>query len=175
MSSEQQPPTSPPDLHDPRLGSPDAYPSVKPNPMRSLSEFAVADTPRSTGPEFSSADDYLECRPQPHEEAQAQAPAPTQDQDQAHQRGEGGVGQGVDELEEAKQNEIVEARGKMATYGEGEVEGAVEGAAAAARRRRDAGAGSGGAGAQQQGGGAGLHGRGRGEVTLEANEADLQR
>ncbi|SPQ26202.1 5bf9e24b-d824-4808-8298-0023527227de [Thermothielavioides terrestris] len=70
----------------------------------------------------------------------------------------------------------VDAQGKMApTYPEGQVAHAVEGARRDAERAR--------AQAQAQGGGSSgaggcpgcMHGRGRGEVTLQANEAGLER
>ncbi|KAK4119633.1 hypothetical protein N657DRAFT_649950 [Parathielavia appendiculata] len=41
---------------------PEAHPASKPNPIRNLSEFAVADTPGTSGPEYAAAGDYLQAR-----------------------------------------------------------------------------------------------------------------
>ncbi|KAK4097471.1 hypothetical protein N658DRAFT_548481 [Parathielavia hyrcaniae] len=41
---------------------PEAHPAIKPSPIRNLSEFAVADTPGTSGPEHAAAGDYLQAR-----------------------------------------------------------------------------------------------------------------
>ncbi|KAG7290164.1 hypothetical protein NEMBOFW57_000162 [Staphylotrichum longicolle] len=51
-------PTSQPPTPGSRASS---YRSTKPHPMRNLSEFAVADTPGTAGPEYAGGD-YLDCR-----------------------------------------------------------------------------------------------------------------
>lgn len=168
-------------------------PPIKPNPMRNLSEFAVADTPGTSGPDFTGAD-YLTARANPRLNSQSQSQA----QGRCHSPGydEGSVstalGQGVVPSsrrqrrgtmtvadfesqggEQQNENENVEAQGKMATFGEGEVAHAMEGA----RRGRGDGFGRHGASGEGRGVSQGLspHGRGRGEVTLEVGEADLER
>ncbi|KAL2020830.1 hypothetical protein VTK56DRAFT_7923 [Thermocarpiscus australiensis] len=168
----------------------EAYTLDKPNPVtRTLPEYAVADTPGTSGPEFTGPD-YLECRsppPPPPTQSASESQTQTQTQTQGclggtpmpaplehgvdeharratrHYAGDKEEGEGEGEAETTKQNENVDAEQKMATYAEGQVAHAVEGQA---RKRGSKNAGA---------GGEGLHGRGRGEVPLEPNEADLER
>lgn len=177
----------------------DVYPPIKPNPMRNLSEFAVADTPGTSGPAHEHVGgDYLTSRFVPTESAAASPHPPHQRRRETHagEENQGGgmptaLGRGVPggsgpvddterkatryvDLEEAeregvadRQNENVDADAQMEMYAEGKVAHAVKGARRRAAEAQHA------RGESPAGGG--LHGRGRGEVTLQANEAGLER
>src|SRR4051812_1653759 len=88
--------------------NPEACHPAKPSPMRNLSEFAVADTPGTSGPEYAGSGDYLQSRfapsspqypphPQQHHQhpesqSQSQGDGQGQNQDQAPQEKESGGG-----------------------------------------------------------------------------------
>ncbi|KAK3296360.1 uncharacterized protein B0H64DRAFT_475177 [Chaetomium fimeti] len=58
-----QPPNPPPHTHThTHTHTPHPPTIIKPSPMRNLSEFAVADTPGTAGPEYPAATDYLQSR-----------------------------------------------------------------------------------------------------------------
>ncbi|KAK4239588.1 hypothetical protein C8A03DRAFT_32349 [Achaetomium macrosporum] len=176
----------------------DAYPSTKPNPMRNLSEYAVADTPGTCTPGPQRADyfrdDSLHCE---------SAPAPSDDPDtnrhlpttfgpettQSSQGREGGMptalergarGSGPVNEKERRETRYVdveqgEQRGAVDEHNdnvdaEGKMAVYAEGEVAHAVERSQRRGGS-----EGLSGSSSLHGRGRGEVMLEANEADLER
>ncbi|KAL2182067.1 uncharacterized protein P884DRAFT_326656 [Thermothelomyces heterothallicus CBS 202.75] len=173
---------------------------VKPSAVRHLSEFAVADTPGTSGPEYADGGDYLQARFAPTHSQQQQHPQPlppSHGQFRGPQQpAEGGMpsalGRGGGRGEERgieggarRKNENVDAgEGQMEMCAEGRVADAVqrktgtqaEAAVAApswqrARRESMSVGGSGAEGADRRGSLPGLHGRGMGEVTHEQQQA----
>ncbi|KAK4043852.1 hypothetical protein C8A01DRAFT_31952 [Parachaetomium inaequale] len=63
---------------------------VKPSPMRNLSEYAVADTPGTAGPEFVGAGDYLQARFAPISPLAVAGGAHTDPHGTGHQTHQGG-------------------------------------------------------------------------------------
>lgn len=136
------------------------------NPVtRNLSEFAVADTPGTAGSE-GTCSDYMSYHPDGTRTTRTPFDGQNIGQPSALGRGVRGgkptserERQGTHyaaEGEAPEQNDNEDAEAQMETYGEGKVADAVE------RTRRRNASGS-------------PHGRARGEVSLDGEEADLER
>ncbi|KAK0647052.1 hypothetical protein B0T16DRAFT_327848 [Cercophora newfieldiana] len=142
------------------------------NPITRIpSENAVADTPGTSGPETGPCTSFFEYRKATDSSSpsfsEGGAPVPSAlargihgtDPRDYHTVGGGGDSEGG-RGHPLRQNENVDAEEQMAPEAEGKVADAV---------RRKSGT------QQGQGQGPEWHGRGRGEVTLEGDEADLER
>lgn len=130
--------------------------------IRNLSEFAVSDTPATTSGTEGSEADYIDYRSHNLKQTRGGSEVPTsQGKRRATHRQSGG-----DEAGGTKQNENVDADQQMATLAEGKVARVVERKAGTQSKHR---------GERMLRSSRSPHGRGRGEVTLEANEAGLER
>ncbi|KXX82637.1 hypothetical protein MMYC01_201083 [Madurella mycetomatis] len=136
---------------------------------RNLSEFAVSDTPATTSGTEGSGADYLDYRShnlqQTHGGGGGSGSGNEGPKSQGKRRSTH-CQSGGDEAGETEQNENVDADEQMATLAEGEVARAVERKAGTQSKHRSG---------RMLKSSRSPHGRGRGEVTLEANEAGLER
>lgn len=125
---QQQPPTQAshiPGTRTPGSHTPSGCPPTKPNPMRGLSEYAVADTPATAGPEYAGATDYWEARPvvsqQQQTTLQAQEGLSTSNKAREDDGTDGSGREAREKEEEEGKGTVSEARGETRTAEAGAV------------------------------------------------------